>query len=347
MFTNRGFPVVALVTVALGVGCSSSPEQDDYEDEAKSKTVQGAGGGSGDGAEKIAIPLSVDYGFFALTGTAATAWSVDLAGCTSGYTATVTQANLDGVEVYKDDRTCLAKLTAFTAGGISYSNANPGATDFTTWVANDTALFTSAGGDVIRVKIISQLASPISGTEAVVYNFSELLDGTGDYTFSEAEVSDAHSITVESQEAPHFDVVAATYVGMDDATGAAEFTFKLECVDDPTSATPTSIAMSAGTAADSLCGATDLDDIEYKLVKDTYGSTLDIADAEAIFGTAGSTVTMPGDQYADSPTNEGFTTSTLDGPGALGTAGNENMILILKAGLSYTYYNIDVTTISQ
>ena len=33
--------------------------------------------------------------------------------------------------------------------------------------------------------------------------------------------------------------------------------------------------------------------------------------------------------------------------GPLGTAGNENMILIIKAGLSFTYYNVDVTTISQ
>lgn len=327
--------------------CQGSPEQESYTDEGKGTTIVSGGGGARNGSNMLLIPFSVEYAAFGLTGTAASAYSVDLAGCLSGYSATVTEANLDGIEVYKDDRDCLAKLTTFTIGGITYTDSDIGAVPFTTWLANDTATFASAGGDLIRVRVLSQLDSPISGTEAVVYNFSEVLDGTGDYTFSEAEVSDAHLITVESQEAPLFDVVAANYVGMDDVSGAAEFTFKLECVDDPTLALPTSVAMSAGGAANSLCGGNDLADITYKLVKDTYGSIITINDAETIFGTAGTAVTMPADQYADSATNEGFNTATLDGPGALGTAGNEAMILIVKAGASYTYYNIDVTTISQ
>jgi len=105
--------------------------------------------------------------------------------------------------------------------------------------------------------------------------------------------------------------------------------------------------MSAGSGADTLCGANDLQNITYKLVKDTYGSVLTITDAETIFATPGTSITLPGDQYQDSATNEGFNTSTLDGPGGLGVAGNENMILIIKADLSFTYYNIDVTTITQ
>lgn len=336
-----------VMTALAATSCRSSPEQKNYDDESKSRTVVSYGGGASAGSSLVTIPISVEYGLFGLLGTPATAYSVDLATCLSGYSATVTEANVDGVEVYKDDRNCLAKLTSFTAGGVTYNNTNAGAVDFTTWLANDSALFASGGGALIRVKVVSQLASPIAGTEAVVYNFSELLDGQGDYTYSEAEVSDAHSITIESQEAPLFNVVAATFEGMDDVTGAPEFKFKLECVDDPTDPAPTSVAMNAGSGADTVCGSNDLQDITYKLVKDTYGSVLTITDADAIFSTAGTAPALPADQYQDGPTNEGFNTQTLDGPGGLGTAGNENMILILKAGISYTYFNIDVTTISQ
>ncbi len=342
-----------ILAFALGLAvsqsaCRKSPNQDKYDDEGtKSTTVASVGGGAVSQSRLLKIPLAVDYASFGLLGTAATAHSVSLANCLSGYSATVTEANLDGVEVYKDDRNCLAKLTGFTAGGIVYNATNTGAVNFTTWLANDTALFASAGGDIIRVKVISQLASPITGTEAVVYNFSELLDGRGDRVFTEASVSDAHLITVASQEAPLFNVIGSTFMGADDTTGAPEFTFKLECVDNPTLAVPASVAMSAGSAANTLCGGNDLNTIEYKLVKDTYSSVVTITNAEAIFATAGTPVTIPTHQYADSATNEGFNTATLDGPGGLGTAGNENMILIVKAGLSYTYFNIDVTTISQ
>jgi hypothetical protein len=342
---GRELFVIGLAALAIA-GCAESPEQKNYEDESKSRTVVSYGGGGSSGSSLVTIPVSVEYGQFGLLGTPATAYSVSLTGCLSGYTATVNQTSVDGVEVYKDDRNCLAKLTSFTVGGATYTNTHTGAVDFTTWLANDMATFASSSGALIRVKVVSQLASPIASTEAVSYNFSELLKG-GDTTYLESDVSDAHSITVESQEAPLFDVVAANFVGMHDTSGAAQFTFKLECVDDPTASPPTSVAMNSGSGPDTLCGANDLQDITYKLVKDTYSSTLSITNAEAIFSTAGTSVTLPNAQYQDSGTNEGFNTVTLDGPGGLGTAGNEHMILILKAGISYTYFNIDVTTISQ
>jgi len=342
----------ALLLTAIGTSfalssCRSGPSQDKLEDESsKPGTVAGVGGGTVS-RQSFRIPMNVEYGALSLLGAPASAYSVSLAGCLSGYTATVSEVNLDGVEVYKDDWNCLAKLTSFTVGGTTYTNANPGAVDFTTWLAGNTATFASAGGDTIRVVVVAQLASPITGTEAIVYQFSELLDGDGDKIFSEAEVSDAHLITVEGQEAPLFNIVASTFLGMDDVSGAPEFTFKMECVDDPAAATPVSVAMTDGAGSNTVCGTNELSTVTYKLVKDTYGSVLTITQAEAIFGTAGTSITVPGDQYADSATQEGFNTATLDGPGGLGTAGNENMILILKSGASYTYFNVDVTTISQ
>lgn len=341
------FPVLVIGALAA-TGCARDPKQKSYEDESKSTTIVRAGGGGGtQSASLISIPLGVEYSQFSLLGVPATAWTVDLTSCLSGYTATVTEANLDGVEVYKDDRNCLAKLKSFTVGGVTYNTTNAGAADFTTWLANDTATFAGPAGQIMKVKVTSQLQSPIAGTEAIVYNFSEIDDATGDKVFLEADVSDAHSITVEGQEPPSFTIVGWNYIGMNDTTGAGQFTFKMECVDDPTAGTPTSVAMTDGTATNSVCGSTDLQDVSYKLVKDTYTSVMTITDADTVFATAGTSVTMPGDQYSDSATNEGFNTSTLDGPGGLGVAGNENMILIIKAGTSYTYFNVDVTTITQ
>ncbi len=349
MFNFIKKPRDIVFAVAVIAGCQPQPKQQSYDDESKTESTIASGGSVLSSQRRmVTIPVSVSYGSFGLLGTPATSYSVTLAGCLSLYTATVTQANLDGIEVYKDDRNCKAKLTSITTGGSTYTSSNPGATDFTDWDANDTALFTTAGGAKIRVKVISQLATPISGTEAVVYHFSEMLDATSDYTFSEADVSDPHLITVESEEAPHFKVSAATFAGMDDASGAPEFNFTLLCVDDPTAATPNAVAMTNGAGTKTVCGTNELADISYILVKDTYSSVMTVDQAETAFaGATPLTIAVPGDQYDGGGSNNGFTITALDGPGPLGTAGNENMILILKAGISFTYYNIDVTTITQ
>lgn len=339
--------------------CKPAPEQESYDDGGKSSTFSGASGSSQSPVrQKVTIPISVSKRGFNLTGTAASAYSVTLdqdpAGdpggvstCLSGYTATVSKANADGLEVYKDDRNCIAKLTSLTTGGVTYTSTNAGATDFTNWLRDDTALFASAGGATIRVKVIAQLDSPIAGVEAITYNFSENRDATDDKTLAESDVSAAHLITIESQEAPLFTIKTARYEGMDNATGEPQFSFKMECVDDPTAATPTSVGMTAGAAANTVCGSNDLADIEYLLVKDTFGSVLTITQAEGLFGSGGETIDVPGDQYQDSASNEGFNTITMNGPGLISVAGNEHMILILKAGMSFTYFNVDVTTISQ
>ncbi|MEZ4743332.1 MAG: hypothetical protein R3B45_12950 [Bdellovibrionota bacterium] len=361
MIANKNLKLIPITTLLIAVGCGPKPEQNTYEDESGKQSSFSPAGGQSSGLQRVSIPISVEYGAFALTGTAATNYSVTLdddpvgdpggaSTCLSSYTATVDETNLDGLEAYKDDRDCLAKLTSITVGGVTYTSTNAGATNFTTWLANDTALFADGSANVIRVKVISQLDSPISGTEAIVYNFSEISDADSDYVYSESEVSDAHLITVESQEAPKFKVKTATFVGMDDTSGAPEFTFKMECVDDPTSATPTSVDMTSdgAWASNDRCSEVDLADIEYKLVKDTYTDVITTTDAETIFATAGGTVTQGTDQYQDvADSYEGFIITSIYGPGGLGVSGNENMILILKAGISYTYYNIDVTTITQ
>jgi hypothetical protein len=167
-----------------------------------------------------------------------------------------------------------------------------------------------------------------------------------DATLSEIQVGVAEVVTVNSDEAPQFNVITATFLGTNAGTLAPQFKFRLACVNDPILATPTKIGMSTGSATNTRCSATDLNIISYKFVLDTYSSLLTVDELESIFATAGTSVAIPTNQYQVSVTNEGFDTITLEGPGSLATAGNNAMILIIKGAESYTYFNIDVTLIN-
>ena len=86
-----------------------------------------------DERELIDIDVQVDEKEqgFNLTASA-TAYSLTIDSCASGYTTTVDE-NSPTVKAYKFDRDCLAKLTTFTINGITY---NPDSADlFTTWQA--------------------------------------------------------------------------------------------------------------------------------------------------------------------------------------------------------------------
>ena len=134
--------------------------------------------------------------------TGADSFVMILDGCTSGYTLTVTEA-LTSVDLYKFDEGCVLKLNiALTVAGVNYNKLNSGASDFTTWTAGDIALFTnSAGSQSIGLTVDSQLDNPISGTEAVSYTFSQVLEGA-DETIADSVVTDSHSVAVTGA-APH------------------------------------------------------------------------------------------------------------------------------------------------
>ena len=52
-------------------------------------------------------------------------------------------------------------------------------TDFDTWLDGDTAVFQESGvpANTINVSVVAQLPTPITGTEAVSYQFSEIVEG--------------------------------------------------------------------------------------------------------------------------------------------------------------------------
>lgn len=272
----------------------------------------------------VPIQLSDLSGQFTLA--AATTFDISLEGCVSGFTATADETTVGGLQVYKFDQSCVAKLTQFETGGVVYSATNPGAVNFTTWLAGDTATFTDAGGtQSIGVSVTSQLDDPVSGTEPIEYGFSVALQGTGQ-SIADTTVGASHTLTVGSDDVPNVEIEAtsltASFVGMT-ATGAGQFVIDLEC----------GLAI-----AGNLCDGVDMTTWEVTLVEDTWAGAHTAADMDALFpGSA--VVTVDG----AIGTNGGFTTPTLQGPDAMHST--PNMLLVVKNGASYKTFDLDVTVL--
>lgn len=287
--------------------------------------------------ETVTIGVAVNEGA-ALALAAATSYSMALEGCASGLAySNISQAN-PNVDVYKFDQNCLIKLNAFEIGGISYvpSAADP----FTSWAAGDSATFEESGNpsNSLRVVVSSQLGNPIVGTESVAYTFSQILAGS-DSTLAKNVVSANHALSVTGQDATPLTVASLSFIGMT-AAGAGQFQFTLDCNENVT-----------GTAPALSCAGTALSDLKYKLVKDTFGGTLTLAQAAAIFD--GSELSIDdADKLAvgaGGAAHGGFVTkggaSALTGPDQMHL--NPNMLLVIQvAGVSYRYFNVDVTTLT-
>lgn len=325
----------ALLAAVAGSGCQKSEPKTYTGEETRKGGVASGGSPSTDG-QLVTIPVSLvdkraSNSGFSLLGSATT-FDISLEDCATGYTSTADQDST-ALLVYKFDRGCKAKLTGFEYNGLTYEPtvADP----FTTWDANDVALFDEAGEpgtNAVVVKVLSQLADPVSGTEAVVYQFSELIKGA-DEDLLDTTVSAGHSMTVDSQPPPSFTIKSIDFVAVN-AGGGGQFDIVLECTEN--------------IGVTDVCEDVDMADLTYKLIEDTYGSTLTIGQANAIFPADETAVAMPGDREAPggATTNGGFHTITLDGPDQL--ALHPNMIFIIQAAdTSYQYFNIDIETLTQ
>lgn len=276
------------------------------------------------GTDRQLTPITIPVNLMDMSGSlslaAATSFEMNLDGCVSGFTA-VADETTGALEVYKFDQNCLAKLTQFEVGGVIYTSTNAGAIDFTTWLAGDTATFTSAGGaQSIGVSVVTQLDNPVSGTEPIEYAFSTALAGSGD-TIADTTVGDSHTITVGGDAAPDVEIVANGFVGMT-ATGAGQFTFDLEC-------------QTAIVGND--CTGSDMTAWSFALVQDTYAGSPTVTELNGF--------TYSGAGVADGAIggNGGTATGTLQGPDAMHT--NPNMLLVVKNGASYKYFDVDVTVL--
>lgn len=276
-----------------------------------------------DELEMISVPLEVvDQTNSGLNLTSASAFTMNLEGCASGYAVSVTEANAS-INLYKYDEGCLLKLVSLTVSGVTYTSTNTGAVDFTTWQPDDAGVFVDASGFYsIAVGVVSQLDDPISGTEAVAYSFAMVSAGS-DETIADTDVGDGHAISVDGHPAPSVTIESVSFTDIS-ASGAGQFSFNLECNE----------------AVDgNNCASVDMTAWEYALVKDTYSSSPTPADLIALSYSGTGTVDDTIGSFG------GIGSPALNGPDEIHN--NPEMILVIKNDISYLYFNVDVTAISN
>ncbi len=324
-----------LTAAALLTSCGTAPsaEPEAQDDGSESSTTGSVAANSIRSNPKKKIPLQFDISFGAnLTISTATAFSISLTDCVSGYSATVTEANTDGLEAYLFDKGCKVKLLSFTWEGRNYipTVADP----FTTWQTGDVAVFDEAGAPgtyAVQMVVVSTLSDPINALDVVKFGIARISQG-GSKSLVYTTASSGLKLPDLDPNAPSFTVRRITLVDLDLATEAGKFRFYLECTSDIT--------------ITNTCAGINLDQLDIKLVQDTYSSVLTGADADTIFTTAGASVVLPdhrispGDQGL---ANGGITTVTFTAPGPLATT--PNLILIIRASQSsyYQYFNVDTT----
>lgn len=278
----------------------------------------------------------------------ASAFTMTLSGCASTQTATVTNSDVY-LEVYEFDRNCIVKLTQFTLNAKIYTPKS--GSDFNTWAVGDTAVFEVASAspaDELNVEVVTTIANPVAAGGTIHYQFSETTLGA-DKLIDEAIVRESAVLTVNGQAAPNFRINRVQLVDIT-ADGNGEFRFQMECVG----------ANIIGTGASAQCYDVLINDLRLVLVKDTYSGVLtqqnllDIYTAESggkLVDTATDVIAPGGGSPAI--TRGGFITAAANTPGVMVMSGakpidaNLNMLLILKAGPSYLYFNVDVERISQ
>lgn len=327
--------LVSSTMLALLVGCGAARTEvgadDTDEEQGSTLVVQNSTNGQ---SRTIQIPATVspsrtvgNQAEFGLTASATT-WSIQMTGCLSGYTATVTHANLDGLEAYKNDRDCLAKLTQFTFNGRTYvpTSGDP----FTTWQPGDIAKFDEVGEpgvEPLYVAVMTTLSNPISSIDTISYSFSSLLSGQ-DRSILWVTEGATGGYNAGIAEAASFSIRSTALTGTTAGEGG-KFRFVMECT--------TTIGVT------NQCANFDFTATDYKLVADTYGGAPTSSELDTIFATAGTSVTLPGDRVApgdEGTANGGFKTVVLDGPDNMATT--PQMLVLVRSGASYNYFNVDV-----
>ncbi len=305
--------------------------------------------------QKITIPISLSQStsnmnalnlnslsLAAPGGVSVDSFVMTLANCTSGLSGTNSSQTV--MNVYLNDTNCLAKLTSFVLHSQSYIPSGTGSSPFTTWLAGDTAIFRGASNtDLINVKVVSQLSSPILTPDVISYEFTILKSGTNSASIT---VSNALSIYTAGQDAPNFQInsgggLLTGLVSSGGSAGAGIFTFQLIC-------SVSAMTVGANPSYNSFCptvtpggtiagGASGVDignasAFSYKLIADPNnapsGGTLTLAQAIAAFVAGGDTTVTLGAGVITSGST-GFNTVALTGPGPI--ASNQKMILILQA----------------
>ena len=291
--------------------------------------------------------------------------AVSVDGCASGYTVgsagSPTTIASGVVNLYNGDRSCLVKLQRFTLGSTNYSSVATGATNFSTWTAGSVATFanTSSSTDTIKVYVIQQVDSPLTGSSAVIYKFTDIASTTTS-SLSQSAVTTPVPLTVQGQAAPNFTLVQGRYLSTN-SNGSGNLSFTLACG-----------ATVSGTGASETCSGVNLTtQLDYIFIADAYSQgAITVGQANSAFaantpiaitatgtGGTGTTVAAGGtDLNSNTVTNGGFYTSNSS-PLVTGTTAiypsNLSYVFMLRQRdgsgntMSYLYFYVNIASITQ
>lgn len=357
--------IVLLLYISCGPSSGGGSSSSDTA-QTNSSTKSKSGGSDPVTLETIEIPVKFTEESSPLNLVSSpTTFVISLTGCNSGLTGN--NSSPTSLTVYTHDTSCLAKLSSFVLQSQTYLPSGTGSVPFTTWLAGDTAKFIGANAnDVVTVKVVSQLSSPIVITDSVSYSFTVIKTGTNNSS-SITPSSNSVSLSVSGVEAPNFKINSggASYIDLVQTGPSARagiFSFNLTCVvsgmttgANPSynSFCPSTVANGTIAGGDSGVDVGSSTNFSFKLIADPNGNgTLTLTQAQSAFSAGGdSTVTLSSGILSGST---GFTTGNLTGPTPV--ASYPKLILILQAKdsnhptdptfSSFQYFPMTVTTIS-
>jgi hypothetical protein len=317
-----------LLAVALASACGG------FGGEKKKK----GGGSNPQGIDttqttEVRLGLRQDSSLLSLAAPASDDFVIQITGCSSTYTTTVTSTTADPeplVALYTGDGNCVAGLESFDWDGVSYVRAGGGT------LTSGGSFFNDGGANELYVQVDTSLPGTIGPGAEAIFAISEVKAGS-DYAIS--GYSTSAGLTVSAIEAPELQIPAGgiTLTGIDPVSGIATFDVHAQCAN--TLSPDATTCQTPGEDNQLFTG------MRAKLVTDIYAGVIDYSDAEAIMAAGTTDVTGPDLSVAAPITTEGFVLS-LSGAGALFT--NKNMLLVIEytsvapAGKSYRFFNVDI-----
>ncbi len=283
-------------------------------------TFEACSNDSNNNAETVNIPLKVLYtasqnldlqnqGELGLVN--GTVQIISVAGCASGFAQAPEVDDWGYVTLLLKDRNCLVKLSSFVYGTTTYSATATGATNFTTWLANDTATFASItnSSDLLRVVVTAQVTQGgILNTDVVTYTFNTIA-ATTTQSLAQPTISTAVPLSVRGKS-PNFTMTAARTLTIN-ANGSYSVSFTLQCG-----------VLQTGSGATAACDGATLQattpaQVDYIFIPDAYsqGAITEAQMASAFGATTptnvGTLTVNPGgaDLNGNTLTNGGFYTS--------------------------------------
>jgi len=269
--------ILGALISGLTVSCSSAPDK---------LTKKGSDAATVDTSKRVDVNLGVQAQAsggesLGLTSVASNDFVVNIANCSSGYTATVTSTTatpVSTVSLYNYDTNCTAQLVSYGFKGVTWTKQGGGN------LSSGSAIFTDGSGNQMNVTVFQTLASPLVDGGTASFLIQEIVM---DSNFVVTNYSFSETLEVQGEEAPNLKVNNVALTAIASGTGIPTFKLDMQC-NVPVSGAGNSICQSP--SADNQ----DMTNMWVAIVYDdptTYAGTLTYSQAQSIITSNGVRVT--------------------------------------------------------